>query len=81
MKIFKTILSTILLLCLASCGCSSYRARQNVEAEFPNSTIYTVSDRRYNFIVIDSIGNIYYVSCLNMTNDDITYMTKIHNVR
>lgn len=81
MKTFKTILFTVLLLCLTSCGCSPYNAKKNIEAEFPNSTVYNVPNHRYDFIVVDSIGNIYYVSCLNLTDDDISYMTKIHNVR
>lgn len=81
MKIFKTVLFIVLLLCLISCGTSPYNARKNVEAEFPNSTVYNLPDHRNSFIVVDSIGNIYYVNCFNMTDNDITYMTKIHNVR
>lgn len=81
MKIFKTILSTILLLCLASCEGSSYNARQNVETEFPNSIIYNVPDRDYVFIVLDSIGRIWYVKCLNLNNDNISSKTLIHNAQ
>ena len=72
----------IALVCLVSCyDGSSYKARQNVEAEFPNCIIYNVPKKSYSFIAIDSIGRVYYIECNNMTNDNITFKSLIHNVQ
>lgn len=61
----------IILISILLIGCNKERIKRDVVKErFPNAEIYNLKES-FKFIVIDSTG-IYYVSCSNLFNSDIT---------
>lgn len=77
-KLFILLSFLLYILCFTSCSGDAYKARQSAEAECPGCKVYNVPGYRFSFIAVDSIGKMYWVSCNNLTNDDVSYKAPIN---
>ena len=73
-KMKKLLLSLFVAISLVSCNEVPKRniAIKVVKAHFPKCKVYNFPDYNFKFIVVDSVGNVKIVDCLDLNSDSIS---------
>ena len=78
----KRSLLVLVLLFLLLQSCSDPINEYNIiQKHFPYSQVYKVPNRLSQYIVTDTLGGVYYVECMNKTNDSISGINIIKHPR
>lgn len=70
---------SMLIALLSGCG-EAYNpeaCRNSVKEEMKTLDVVTVPDKKFTFVVRDSVGDIYFVKTMNSNDTKITYKEKI----
>lgn len=76
----KYLIFLITSIVLIGCGGDKQNALENVKELFPKSKIYKAKNNNFRFYIIDSFS-VKQVNCLNFTNDEISSIIILNEVK
>ena len=76
------LLSLMIISLLSSCNDSEVTRMNNIKRVYKNSIVYSCNNARWSYVVVDTTNyNVYEVSCCNQTNDDISGVQYLFNIK